>query len=69
MDNNKENEYYSQIREEMLEFIPFSAKTILDVGCGQGLFSNLIKRNRQAEVWGIEKELTVASEAKKNLDK
>jgi 2-polyprenyl-3-methyl-5-hydroxy-6-metoxy-1,4-benzoquinol methylase len=45
--------YYSQGRFEMLEFIPSSAKKILDVGCGEGWFGEQLKKVGK-EIWGIE---------------
>ena len=46
-------EYYGGERPEMLRFIPGSARTILDIGCGQGKFgAQLIQLGK--EVWGVE---------------
>ncbi len=64
----EENNYYAQTRPEMLEFIPRSAKRILEIGCGQGLFANLVKKNRQAEIWGVEKEPSAARLAENQLE-
>ena len=36
----KETDYYENVRPEMLGFIPKSAKTILEIGCGSGNFSH-----------------------------
>ena len=52
--NNKPDGYYNNSREEMLDFLPNNAKKILDVGCGNGLFAQLVKKRNKAEVWGIE---------------
>jgi SAM-dependent methyltransferase len=40
---NKEKGYYVNERAEMLDFFPKEAKTVLDVGCGQGTFAQQIK--------------------------
>ena len=45
--------YYQNQRKEMLEFIPENAKFILEVGCGEGVFSSMISREDR-EIWGIE---------------
>ncbi len=61
--------YYTWGRREMLDFIPTSAKKILDVGCGEGIFGSVIKTERDAEVWGIEICEKAVLNATKRLDK
>ncbi len=51
---NKPEGYYNDEREEMLSFLPKDAKKVLDVGCGNGVFAASLKRENDAEVWGIE---------------
>lgn len=46
--------YYACNREEMLKFVPPTAKFILDIGCGDGSFAATLKQRNQAEVWGVE---------------
>jgi 2-polyprenyl-3-methyl-5-hydroxy-6-metoxy-1,4-benzoquinol methylase len=53
----------------MLKFIPESAKKTLDLGCGAGNFSELIKAHFGAECWGIEINAEVAEIAAAKLDK
>lgn len=66
----KTNEYYSYARPEMVDFVPKDAKTILDVGCGEGMFAlSLSGENNDLETWGIEINQKIAEIAKKNLDK
>ncbi|WP_298894205.1 class I SAM-dependent methyltransferase [uncultured Psychroserpens sp.] len=67
--NNKSNTYYKNEREEMLEFFPTDAKTVLDIGCGEGAFASVIKEKYQIETWGIEYMEDHGNEAKKSLDK
>ncbi|MCE5340394.1 MAG: class I SAM-dependent methyltransferase [Planctomycetaceae bacterium] len=62
-------EYYSNIREDMLKYIPQDVKKTLEIGCGCGGFSALVKRRYGAESWGIEIEEKAAKEAAKKLDK
>lgn len=72
MKNNvcyKPDNYYSGIREEMLIYIPSCAKTILEVGCGDGNFGRMIKSRYHAEVWGIEICEPAIDRAGKKLDK
>jgi 2-polyprenyl-3-methyl-5-hydroxy-6-metoxy-1,4-benzoquinol methylase len=66
----RSDDYYKLSREEMVKYIPCDARTILDVGCGQGAFSRELKNKlSNVEAWGIEIESEVAEKAKENLDK
>jgi 2-polyprenyl-3-methyl-5-hydroxy-6-metoxy-1,4-benzoquinol methylase len=49
---NKPAGYYSNYRKEMALFLPSSYSTVIDVGCGEGLFFNNLRAN--CEVWGVE---------------
>lgn len=63
---NKPADYFSNVRTEMLEYLPKDANRIIDIGCGNGAFGKVILENREAEVWGIElmpEEAAQASEA------
>lgn len=64
----KKGEYYTDKRQEMLKFIPKTAKTILDVGCGTGVFSAQLL-NGENNVWGIELDEESAQIASKVLNK
>ncbi|MFO7745521.1 MAG: class I SAM-dependent methyltransferase [Psychroflexus sp.] len=66
---DKKDIYYKKERPEMLEFFPKNAKTVLEVGCGQGTFAKQIKDLYQTETWGIEYMESHAKEAQKVLDK
>lgn len=52
----------------MLEFVPETARTILDVGCGEGSFGAVLKEKLGAEVWGIELLPVEGEVAKTRLD-
>lgn len=67
--NLKPNDYYSQNRLEMLDFIPKNSKKVLDLGCGQGNFAKILKDKLEVEVWGVEVEKSEAEIARKKLDK
>jgi 2-polyprenyl-3-methyl-5-hydroxy-6-metoxy-1,4-benzoquinol methylase len=64
----KDTSYYRKDRAEIAYFIPSDIKTLLDVGCGQGSFLNLVKEHTGAETWGIEVESQVAEKAKNKTD-
>jgi 2-polyprenyl-3-methyl-5-hydroxy-6-metoxy-1,4-benzoquinol methylase len=66
---NKPKGYYDNVRLEMLEFLPKGAKRVLDVGCGNGAFAEIIKEGNNAEVWGIEYMEPHGEDARKKLDK
>jgi 2-polyprenyl-3-methyl-5-hydroxy-6-metoxy-1,4-benzoquinol methylase len=67
--DNKPENYYKHVRQEMLDFLPSNAKKILDVGCAEGYFGLAIKNKNDAEVWGIELMLEHALQAEKKLHK
>ena len=66
--DEKEAEYFTHLRPEMLALLPDSAKTVLDVGCGEGVFAKQIKDKNNAEAWGIELMEEPAQLAAKVLD-
>ena len=65
----KPSSYFSNVRREMLPFVPADASVILDVGCGEGWFARELRLSRGANVWGIEPVAEVAEKARANLDK
>ena len=65
----KTPEYYSGTRPEMMSYVPVSAATILEIGCGEGEFGLRLKKERGAKVWGVEYDPVSASKAEKVLDK
>jgi 2-polyprenyl-3-methyl-5-hydroxy-6-metoxy-1,4-benzoquinol methylase len=68
MEYEKPNLYYQRQRREIEPFIPINARRILDVGCGQGFFGEMLKSTREIEVWGIELDSVSAKEAIRRLD-
>lgn len=67
--SEKPEEYFVQTRPEMMKFIPKDSNTILDVGCGRGLFGNQLKHKFNAKVWGIEIDEKEGEQAKEKIDK
>ena len=62
----KDKSYYGHVRPEMLQFVPSTAKKIIEIGCGEANFSNqLIKDN--IEVWGVEPNIEAAKVASNKL--
>ena len=66
--NNKPDTYYTNVRQEMIDFMPKTAKTVLDVGCGEGAFASYIMNKFNIEAWGIEMTTGPASIAKTKLN-
>lgn len=66
-DTNYQYPYFQ--RKEMLQFVPMECKKILEVGCGDGRFSSLLKEREGVEVWGIEIHPDSAAVASGKLDK
>jgi SAM-dependent methyltransferase len=54
-------------RRELLPFVPAAARTVVDVGCGSGLFGSLLRRPGRRVV-GIEPEWELARQARRMLD-
>ena len=67
--DKKPDGYYNDDREEMLHYLPKTAKKVLDVGCGNGIFAASIKEKNNAEVWGIELMKDEIAKADQILDK
>ena len=61
--------YFAQERREMLKYIPLQSKTILDIGCGEGLFGGIVKKRNLSEVWGVELDANIGKKACNILDK
>jgi 2-polyprenyl-3-methyl-5-hydroxy-6-metoxy-1,4-benzoquinol methylase len=61
--------YFGAPRVEMLDFVPTTALSVLDVGCAEGAFSRAVKNRTGAEVWGIEYDPHAAEHAKAVIDR
>ena len=66
---NIAEEYYSQERDELMDFIPSGVKKVLDVGCGEAFFTEKVKKKFDAEAWGVELVDAAANVARTKLDK
>src|SRR4051794_21661155 len=65
----KAAEYYAQARSELLDHIPNRVRFVLDVGCSGGNFGQLLKKERDCIVWGIEPNAQAAAVAADKLDR
>lgn len=65
----KVSSYYQHARRELLPFISYYARRVLDVGCGAGALGHLLKQERAVEeVAGIELSAEAAGMARRMLD-
>ena len=68
MSKKSGHRYGDKSRYPVLDFVPASAKLILDVGCYRGAFGQTLKAKGQKEIWGIEPDEEAAFEARNRLD-
>ena len=61
--------YFNFGRMEMLPFVPGNARTLLEIGCGEGEFSANLKLTRPLHITGIEPFSEAAGTAKTRLDR
>ena len=52
-------EYFQFERNEMLAFLPATYKTVLEIGCAEGSFKNLLSAD--CEYWGVEYDSKAAA--------
>lgn len=63
---NKSETYYSNLRGDMLSYIGKEAGKVLEIGCGNGVLLDYLKKNGLAtETWGVD----LNSEAEYEIDK
>ena len=65
----KAQTYFANRREEMLAFVPAAARTVLEVGCGNAEFAELLKSRRAVHVTGIEAFAGAADVARQRVDR
>jgi 2-polyprenyl-3-methyl-5-hydroxy-6-metoxy-1,4-benzoquinol methylase len=61
--------YYGDPRTEMIRFVPPTSRRVLDLGCGEGRFGELLKDKIQCEIWGIELDERAARVAESKYDR
>lgn len=63
----KHASYYQGERPEVLPFLPAHYSRVLEIGCGDGGFRLLVRKD--CEYWGVEREAPAARAAEQQLDK
>jgi len=65
----KQRNYYQNERRDILQFVPKGVKRTLEFGCGQGNFSELLKKTMGVEAWAIEIDEQAACQAQNKIDR
>jgi len=60
-------DYYAEPREDILEYIPKIAKSVLEVGCGRGITGKIMEEKLGCRVTGVELNPLAAKDAKENI--
>jgi 2-polyprenyl-3-methyl-5-hydroxy-6-metoxy-1,4-benzoquinol methylase len=63
-----ESRYFGCSRSEMLKYLPPKFDRMLDVGCSNGAFGEVIKKSHACEVWGVDINSSAIELAKEKLD-
>ena len=58
----------AQVREDLLLYIPLDARSLLELGCGEGALGALVKERQKCRVVGIEIDSAAAAVARKRID-
>lgn len=61
--------YFTNQRPEMMQFLPPNIDRVLEIGCGEGIFGQTLKKQSGCEVWGIEPDGDSIEEAENQLDR
>jgi len=61
------HQYYSHTRKEMFGFVPKNSKSVLEFGCGEGLFGEALQQGLGCRVTGVEIDAGAFSVAKTRL--
>lgn len=65
----KNPSYFEQQRREMVAYIPQTAQSVLEVGCGSGSFAAYLKSQRSIRVVAVEAHATAAAAATPRVDR
>src|SRR5262249_46282451 len=60
-------DYYGEVRDDVLPFVPATARDVLEIGCGRGLTGELLQRTLGCRVTGVELNPEVAKDAGRRL--
>lgn len=60
-------DYYAEPREDILEYVPKTAESVLEVGCGRGITGKMMEERLGCKVTGVELNPLAAEDAKENI--
>lgn len=60
-------DYYGEVRDDILPFLPAGTREVLEVGCGRGATGRLLQERLGCRVTGVELNPVVAREAARHL--
>lgn len=62
-------DYYGEIREDILPYIPEGTEEILEIGCGRGLTGEFLQNKLGCRVTGVELNSDIASDARSHISR
>ncbi len=63
-----QSQYFLHARPEILDLVPLTAHTVLDVGCATGKLGAAIKERQNCQVYGVELHSIASQKAREALD-
>lgn len=58
----------AQVRSDLLPFIPETARSMIELGCGEGALGALVKQRQRCRVVGVEMDREASAIARRKLD-
>lgn len=60
---------YESGREDLLAHVPLDSRDVLDIGCANGLFGEMLRKRQRCVVTGVDCDTNLANRARTRLDK
>jgi 2-polyprenyl-3-methyl-5-hydroxy-6-metoxy-1,4-benzoquinol methylase len=58
----------AKMRDDLLDFVPVEARSMIELGCGEGALGQAVKQRQRARVVGVELDRNAAAIARKRID-
>jgi 2-polyprenyl-3-methyl-5-hydroxy-6-metoxy-1,4-benzoquinol methylase len=58
----------AKMRDDLLDFVPVEARSMIELGCGEGALGQAVKARQRARVVGVELDRAAAAIARKRID-
>ena len=59
---------YESAREDLIVHVPLDARDVLDIGCANGLFGQMLKKRQECVVTGVDQDTELVDIARARLD-